>query len=68
MKKVILKKFSAREQQIVPLLSAGLRYKEIAEELCISVETVRTHIRNIYKKLGVGSRTEALNKIYRRHG
>lgn len=61
-----LQKLSAREQQILDLLSAGYRYKEIADRLFLSTETVRTHIRNIYEKLQVNSRTEALNKVYRR--
>jgi DNA-binding NarL/FixJ family response regulator len=65
MRKHLLKKLSIREQQLVPLLAEGLRYKEIAESLCLSTETIRTHVRNIYKKLEVSSRTEALNKIYR---
>ena len=65
-KKSLLKKLSPREREILPLLADGLRYKEIADELNISIETIRTHIRNIYQKLEVGSRTEALNKIYRR--
>lgn len=60
-----LKKLSSREQEIVELLSKGLRYKEIAEQLFISAETVRTHIRNVYEKLQVNSRTEALNKLYK---
>lgn len=55
---------SQREQEIVEMLSKGLRYKEIADKLFISVETVRTHIRNIYEKLQVNSRTEALNKWF----
>lgn len=53
-----------RETEIITLLSKGLRYKEIADKRFISVETVRTHIRNIYEKLQVNSRTEALNKWF----
>lgn len=59
-------KLSAREQQILELLSDGYRYKDIADRLFLSTETVRTHIRNIYEKLQVNSRTEALNKVYRK--
>lgn len=66
MKKNLLAKLSAREKDIVPLLSDGLRYKEIGDELSISTETVRTHVRNIYRKLHVTSRTEALNKLSKR--
>ncbi|AWI26257.1 response regulator transcription factor [Flavobacterium pallidum] len=57
-----LQKLSEREKQILSELSQGLRYKEIADKLFLSTETVRTHIRNIYEKLQVNSRTEALNK------
>ena len=53
-----------REKEILDLLALGYRYKEIATKLFLSVETVRTHIRNIYEKLQVQSRTEALNKVY----
>lgn len=60
-----LEKLSAREKDILDLLSKGLRYKEIADRLFLSTETVRTHIRNIYTKLQVNSRTDALNKIFR---
>lgn len=55
---------SNRESEILNWLSKGYRYKEIAEKLYISTETVRTHIRNIYTKLQVQSRTEAINKFY----
>ena len=55
---------SVREHEILNLLSKGLRYKEIAAELFISVETVRKHARNIYGKLQVTSRTEAINAAF----
>ncbi len=57
---------SKREKEILDLLAKGFRYKEIAAQLFLSVETVRTHIRNIYEKLQVQSRTEALNKVFGR--
>lgn len=57
-------KLSDRELEIITLLSKGFRYKEIGEKIFISTETVRTHIRNIYEKLQVHSRTEALNKLF----
>jgi DNA-binding NarL/FixJ family response regulator len=53
---------SRREQEILEQLSRGYRYKEIADHLNVSIETVRTHIRNIYEKLQVNSRIEALKK------
>lgn len=59
-----LQKLSNREKEILNLLSQGLRYKEIADTLFLSTETIRTHIRNIYLKLQVNSRTQALNKIF----
>jgi len=59
-----MQKLSEREKEILNLLSQGLRYKEIADKLFLSTETVRTHIRNIYEKLQVNSRTDALNKTF----
>ena len=53
---------SRREQEIIQVLAKGFRYKEIAEQLFVSQETIRTHIRNIYEKLNVNSRSEALKK------
>jgi DNA-binding NarL/FixJ family response regulator len=61
-----LEKLSPREQEILHALMQGLRYKEIADKLFVSTETVRTHIRNIYQKLQVNSRTEALNKVFKK--
>lgn len=57
---------SEREQQVLDLLSQGLMYKEIAEKLSISYETVHTYIRRIYEKLQVRTRTEAVAKFLRR--
>lgn len=51
-----------REAQILELLAQGHRYKEIAGQLNISFDTVRSHLRNIYDKLHVHSRTEAVVK------
>jgi len=53
---------SRREQEIIQVLAKGFRYKEIADQLFVSPETIRTHIRNIYEKLQVNSRYEALKK------
>ena len=60
--KVNGEKLSEREMQVLDLLSEGLRMKEIADRLSLSTNTVRTHVRHIYEKLQVQSRTEALNK------
>jgi DNA-binding NarL/FixJ family response regulator len=57
---------SKREHELLDLLAKGYRYKEIADKLFLSIETIRTHIRNIYRKLEVQSRTEALNKAFPR--
>jgi len=48
----------------VGLLAQGHLYKEIADQLGRSIETVRTHIRNIYDNLHVRTWTEAVNKLY----
>ncbi|MFL5740858.1 MAG: response regulator [Flavisolibacter sp.] len=53
---------SVRENEILYHLSKGLLYKEIADQLTISVSTVRQHIHKIYDKLHVQNRTEAINK------
>ena len=57
---------SEREQQVLDLLSQGLIYKEIADKLGISYETVHTYIRRVYEKLQVRTRTEAVAKFLRR--
>lgn len=61
-----LAELSEREQQVLDLLAQGLIYKEIAEKLSISYETVHTYIRRIYEKLQVRTRTEAVAKFLQR--
>ncbi|MDB6029497.1 MAG: DNA-binding response regulator, partial [Verrucomicrobiales bacterium] len=58
------KKLSDRECEIVTLLAKGYQYKEIAEQLSISPLTVRSHLRRIYEKLHVRTRTEAVMKFF----
>ena len=58
-----LGKLTKREQEILALLSKGSLYKEISDTLGISVTTVRTHLKHIYEKLHVQSRTEAAVKF-----
>ena len=53
---------SKREMEILILITDGLRNKEIAEQLMISLNTVLYHIKNIYSKLGVNKRTLAVAK------
>jgi len=57
---------SPREQEVLDCLAQGFLYKEIAEKLGISYETVHTYIRRIYEKLQVRTRTEAVAKFLRR--
>ena len=54
---------SRRETEVLNLLAKGLSNKEIAQALRISAHTVRNHLANIYPKLGVHSRLEALLKV-----
>lgn len=51
---------SEREQEILSFLAKGYHDKEIADHFFLSIKTVRTHLRNIYRKLHVRSRTEAV--------
>ena len=59
-------KLTQREIEVLNKLSDGNNYNEIAENLFISVDTVRHHIRNIYKKLHVHSQSEAVAKAIRK--
>ncbi|MHB1307524.1 MAG: response regulator [Limisphaerales bacterium] len=59
-------RLTPREREILQALAEGRMYKEIADRLGLSIETVRTHIHHIYRKLQVRSRTEAVNKLFPR--
>jgi LuxR family maltose regulon positive regulatory protein len=53
---------TGREQEVLQQIAAGLSNREIQEKLVISKNTVRTHIKNLYSKLGVHSRTQAIKR------
>lgn len=61
-----LQQLTAREMEILELLSKGLMYKEIASQTFLSPETVRKHVYHIYEKLHVTNRVAAVNKFYGR--
>ena len=54
-----------RERQVVELLREGLSYKQIASELYVSMETVKSHCHNIYQKLQVSSSAQAIRKYFK---
>ncbi|MDN3695074.1 response regulator transcription factor [Chryseobacterium tructae] len=58
-----LDELTEREKEILELLSLGLLYKEIADKSCISMDTVKKHVGNIYRKLHVSNKVEAINKF-----
>ncbi len=56
----LLESLTAREVEVLRLVAQGQTYEEIAEQLVVSINTVRTHIKAIYRKLGANNRTEAI--------
>jgi DNA-binding CsgD family transcriptional regulator len=52
-----------RETEVLKLMMNGLKVAEIAEKICVAKSTARTHINNIYRKLGVNNRSETMAKI-----
>lgn len=60
----LLNQLTKREKEILDLLAAGYQYKEIADKLFLSIQTVRSYIRDIYSKLHVHRRTDAVNKLF----
>ncbi|MBU0474185.1 MAG: response regulator transcription factor [Bacteroidetes bacterium] len=59
------RELSTREKEIVVALVDGLSYKLVADRLDISIDTVRQHIRSIYRKLNVNSKAEVISKSYK---
>jgi NarL family two-component system response regulator LiaR len=57
---------TSRELEVLLALKNGLTSEEIAQELCLSLSTVKTHLRNIYQKLGVRNRVEAVREAIKR--
>ncbi len=55
--------FSRKENEIIELLTQGFTYKMIADKLCVTPSAVNFHIQNIYVKLNVNSKSEALQKL-----
>jgi len=56
---------SPREMQVIRALTEGLSYKLIADRLSVSIDTIRTHVKHIYRKLHVNSKAEVLSKAFR---
>jgi LuxR family maltose regulon positive regulatory protein len=58
----LVEPLSEREIEVLQLIATGYKYQEVAEQLMISLNTVRHHTKNIYSKLEVNNRTQAIEK------
>ncbi len=56
---------TSREREVLTILADGLKYAEIASRMEVSLDTVKSHVRSIYKKLGARNRAEAVNHLLR---
>jgi LuxR family maltose regulon positive regulatory protein len=61
-KQILIDPLSEREIEVLRLIAEGYKYKEIAERLVVSINTVRHHTRNVYGKLDVNNRTQAIGR------
>lgn len=52
-----------REKEVIQLLSLGLSYEKIAVQMNLRHETIKMHLKNIYRKLNVNNKIEALQKV-----
>ncbi len=60
-----LETLTLKEKEVLQMLHQGWLYKEIAAALNVKMDTIKKHSKNIYKKLQVRNRTEAVNKAFR---
>jgi LuxR family maltose regulon positive regulatory protein len=58
----LIEPLSERELEVLALIADGLKNQEIADNLTVALSTVKTHINNIYGKLGVSSRVQAVTR------
>jgi len=61
-KQILIEPLSEREIEVLRLMAEGYKYKEIADRLFVSINTVRHHTRHVYDKLNVNNRTQALGR------
>jgi LuxR family maltose regulon positive regulatory protein len=61
-KQILVEPLSQREVEVLGLMAEGYKYKEIAERMVVSINTVRYHTRNLYGKLDVNNRVQAIGK------
>jgi DNA-binding NarL/FixJ family response regulator len=59
-------RLTKREMELVNLLKEGLSYKEMAQQMYVSVYTINHHLKNIYQKLGVESKSQLISKIFQK--
>ena len=59
---ILVEPLSQREIEVLGLMAEGYKYKEIAERLVVSINTVRHHTRNLYGKLEANNRAQAIGK------
>ena len=58
-----LQVLTVTEKEVLELLAQGLLYKEIADKKYVTIDTIKKHIGNIYRKLQVSNKIEAINKL-----
>ena len=63
-----LRRLSQRETEVLGLIARGLATKEIGDRLSLTTETIRTYVKNIYEKMHVHSRAEAVAKYFESTG
>jgi DNA-binding NarL/FixJ family response regulator len=65
--RVLIEKLTDREQEVLTYVARGLSNKEIAEQIHLSLKTVKTHVSNVIQKMGVTTRTQVAILAVREH-